>query len=166
MRLILGTHLEALVSLPPHHGDPFDRLIIAQALVKDLTVVICDPHFPAYGVRVFWWTVPDAPILLDSDRPNGPGQDSPGQSEERTTPWVPSQFRPSPERARQRLSRTDSAEASGVRFPGLRSPLAPFDLGYLILAFQASPSAASGPTGRDRTAQGKALGSWMKRSER
>jgi PIN domain nuclease of toxin-antitoxin system len=47
-------HYEALVSLPAHYGDPFDRLIIAQALVEDLTVVTCDPHFPAYGVPVFW----------------------------------------------------------------------------------------------------------------
>ena len=28
---IFFAHFEALVSLPPHHGDPFDRLIIAQA---------------------------------------------------------------------------------------------------------------------------------------
>jgi len=40
-----------VVRLPFHHRDPFDRLLIAQALVEDLTVVTTDPKFHAYGVR-------------------------------------------------------------------------------------------------------------------
>ena len=55
-------------------------------------------------------------------RPNGPGHGSPGQSEERATPWVPIRPDQSPERARQRLSRTDSADAKPTVVPGLRSP--------------------------------------------
>ncbi len=47
-------HYKALIPLPRHHGDPFDRLIIAQALTEGLTVVTCDQHFPAYGVSLLW----------------------------------------------------------------------------------------------------------------
>jgi PIN domain nuclease of toxin-antitoxin system len=44
----------AVARLPGHHRDPFDRLLIAQALADDLGVVTSDPHFAAYGVRVLW----------------------------------------------------------------------------------------------------------------
>jgi len=44
----------AVAELPHHHGDPFDRLLIAQALVEDCTVVTSDPRFTAYGVKVLW----------------------------------------------------------------------------------------------------------------
>jgi PIN domain nuclease of toxin-antitoxin system len=47
-------HYRALISLPFHHRDPFDRLLVAQARVEGLTLVSCDPHFPAYGVPVLW----------------------------------------------------------------------------------------------------------------
>lgn len=39
-------------SLPPHHADPFDRLIIAQALEEDLLLVSSDGVFRHYGVRL------------------------------------------------------------------------------------------------------------------
>ena len=45
-------HAEALGRLPPHHRDPFDRMLAAQALAEGLTVVTRDPAFGAYGVRV------------------------------------------------------------------------------------------------------------------
>ncbi|MEZ5979649.1 MAG: type II toxin-antitoxin system VapC family toxin [Planctomycetota bacterium] len=38
--------------LPAHHGDPFDRLQIAQALLENLVVVTRDEQFAAYGVEV------------------------------------------------------------------------------------------------------------------
>lgn len=38
--------------LPVHHRDPFDRLIIAQAIVERLTVVTADTRFQAYGIRL------------------------------------------------------------------------------------------------------------------
>jgi PIN domain nuclease of toxin-antitoxin system len=41
-------------SLPRHHNDPFDRLLIAQALVERLPVLTSDPHFAQYGVDVIW----------------------------------------------------------------------------------------------------------------
>jgi len=40
--------------LPHHHGDPFDRMIIAQALVDGYTVLTSDTHFASYGVNVLW----------------------------------------------------------------------------------------------------------------
>lgn len=38
--------------LPLHHGDPFDRMQVAQALLEDLVVITRDSAFDAYGVRV------------------------------------------------------------------------------------------------------------------
>ena len=40
--------------MPKHHGDPFDRLLIAQAQVEGLTIVSCDRNFAAYGVPLLW----------------------------------------------------------------------------------------------------------------
>ena len=47
-------HLFQLKELPHHHGDPFDRLLIAQALTEDLTIISADKEFKAYPVRVSW----------------------------------------------------------------------------------------------------------------
>lgn len=44
-------HVHALRGLPPHHRDPFDRLLVAQALVEDLVVVTSDSIIPRYPVR-------------------------------------------------------------------------------------------------------------------
>jgi PIN domain nuclease of toxin-antitoxin system len=47
-------HIEALRHLPLHHRDPFDRLIIAQALAENLTVVTRDRVFALYpGLDVY-----------------------------------------------------------------------------------------------------------------
>ena len=43
-------HALRLVTLPPLHRDPFDRLLVAQALVEGFTVVSADPHVLAYDV--------------------------------------------------------------------------------------------------------------------
>ena len=40
--------------LPGLHRDPFDRVLIAQALVRDLAVVSVDRTFDGYGVRRLW----------------------------------------------------------------------------------------------------------------
>jgi PIN domain nuclease of toxin-antitoxin system len=48
------THAEAAGRLPFHHRDPFDRLLAAQALREDLTLVSADRVFDAYGVRRLW----------------------------------------------------------------------------------------------------------------
>ena len=46
------THVLHVAGLPHHHGDPFDRLLIAQALIERLPVVTSDPRFSDYGVDV------------------------------------------------------------------------------------------------------------------
>ena len=51
---ILVPHLHAHRRLPFHHHDPFDRVLIAQALAEDLTIVSCDAEFSAYGVQLLW----------------------------------------------------------------------------------------------------------------
>ncbi len=47
-------HILQLESLPQHHGDPFDRLLIAQALYEKLPILTHDAYFKAYGVKVLW----------------------------------------------------------------------------------------------------------------
>lgn len=48
------TQLHALraASLPPHHDDPFDRLLIAQAQSENLAIVTADRAFHAYDVTI------------------------------------------------------------------------------------------------------------------
>ena len=46
------SHFRRLAQLPLHHRDPFDRLLIAQALEQDLTVVTSDRIFARYGVKL------------------------------------------------------------------------------------------------------------------
>ena len=47
-------HVLGLEVLPPHHKDPFDRLLIAQARVENLTLISSDPIFKQYPVQVMW----------------------------------------------------------------------------------------------------------------
>ena len=47
-------HLRAFEHLPAHHRDPFDRLLIAQALAEGIPIATGDPVFAAYGVQVIW----------------------------------------------------------------------------------------------------------------
>jgi PIN domain nuclease of toxin-antitoxin system len=47
-------HTAILTTLPQHHRDPFDRLIIAQALAEGLPIVGNDSTFDAYGVTRLW----------------------------------------------------------------------------------------------------------------
>ena len=51
---VTAAHGEAAGALPPHHRDPFDRMLVAQAKAERLTVVTVDPAFAAYGVPVVW----------------------------------------------------------------------------------------------------------------
>lgn len=46
------SHFEALANLPLHHQDPFDRLLVAQAIAEDFTVVSHDPKFKFYPVKL------------------------------------------------------------------------------------------------------------------
>jgi PIN domain nuclease of toxin-antitoxin system len=47
-------HIEKAVGLPFHHKDPFDRLIIGQALTENLTVISSDSYFSSYGCKQLW----------------------------------------------------------------------------------------------------------------
>lgn len=47
-------HLLELQALPQHHKDPFDRLIIAQALAEKLPIITKDSNFSKYGLTVQW----------------------------------------------------------------------------------------------------------------
>ena len=47
-------HAAAVEDLPPHHGDPFDRMLIAQAALEGAVVVTRDEAFRPYGVPLIW----------------------------------------------------------------------------------------------------------------
>jgi PIN domain nuclease of toxin-antitoxin system len=47
-------HTAALIELPMHHRDPFDRLLIAQAMVEGIPILSGDPSFEAYFVSRLW----------------------------------------------------------------------------------------------------------------
>jgi PIN domain nuclease of toxin-antitoxin system len=47
-------HAEAVATLAPHHNDPFDRMLVAQALCERLTLVTHDRRFVPYGLDLLW----------------------------------------------------------------------------------------------------------------
>ena len=51
---ISAEHAWHVRGLPMHHRDPFDRLLVAQALVEGLTVISRDDFLDRYGVEVRW----------------------------------------------------------------------------------------------------------------
>jgi PIN domain nuclease of toxin-antitoxin system len=51
---IMLPHVLVLDTLPLHHKDPFDRILIAQAQVEKLALVSHDSTFAQYGVAVVW----------------------------------------------------------------------------------------------------------------
>jgi PIN domain nuclease of toxin-antitoxin system len=51
---ILFEHLRRLDTLPPLHRDPFDRLLIAQALTENVPILGSDRAFAAYGTMLIW----------------------------------------------------------------------------------------------------------------
>lgn len=50
--IIAPGHVLQVATLPFHHHDPFDRMIIAQAKVEFLPIITVDPEFAAYGVKI------------------------------------------------------------------------------------------------------------------
>jgi PIN domain nuclease of toxin-antitoxin system len=52
--LITFSHAEHAARLPPHHRDPFDRMLIAQARAEDLTLVTRDRLLEPYDVEILW----------------------------------------------------------------------------------------------------------------
>jgi PIN domain nuclease of toxin-antitoxin system len=51
---IAFSHAEAVATLAHHHNDPFDRMLVAQALCERLTLVTHDRRFAPYGIEVLW----------------------------------------------------------------------------------------------------------------
>ena len=51
---IYRSHALAVSYLPPHHRDPFDRLLVAQAMIERLTLVTDDRQLAAYDVPILW----------------------------------------------------------------------------------------------------------------
>ena len=47
-------HVMALGRLPEIHKDPFDRILVAQAMVEKLPLVSKDSHLAAYGIPMIW----------------------------------------------------------------------------------------------------------------
>ncbi len=48
------THLIKVAELPFHHKDPFDRLIISQAMIEHLPLISSDKSFKKYDVEIIW----------------------------------------------------------------------------------------------------------------
>ncbi len=47
--LVTGAHAVAVAGLPPIHKDPFDRLLVAQAMVEGITLLSSDAAVADYG---------------------------------------------------------------------------------------------------------------------
>jgi PIN domain nuclease of toxin-antitoxin system len=64
---ILPRHMAWLTDLPFHHRDPFDRLLIAQALAEQVPLISADPQLDAYPVKRLWRS-PHAAADAPSDK--------------------------------------------------------------------------------------------------
>jgi PIN domain nuclease of toxin-antitoxin system len=54
-KLAIGfSHAEALTTLPRHHDDPFDRMLIAQAMSESLMLVTHDHRLESYDIDIVW----------------------------------------------------------------------------------------------------------------
>jgi PIN domain nuclease of toxin-antitoxin system len=51
---VLPAHTAALIALPFHHRDPFDRLLVAQSLTEPIPLVSVDATLDAYGIQRVW----------------------------------------------------------------------------------------------------------------
>lgn len=52
--LISPEHTVIIESMPLHHTDPFDRLLVAQSLYENMPIISIDPKLDAYGVTRIW----------------------------------------------------------------------------------------------------------------
>jgi PIN domain nuclease of toxin-antitoxin system len=52
--VIKPVHIERIVSLPFHHRDPFDRMLVSQSLSETLPIIGKDEIFDLYGVSRYW----------------------------------------------------------------------------------------------------------------
>ncbi|RST87905.1 type II toxin-antitoxin system VapC family toxin [Aquibium carbonis] len=52
---VTASHAAFVEKLPPLHGDPFDRLMLAQSIVEDMHFVTYDRHLLRYDARILTW---------------------------------------------------------------------------------------------------------------
>jgi PIN domain nuclease of toxin-antitoxin system len=52
---IAHNHLNKIIDLPFHHRDPFDRLIIAQAMTEGIPIISPDAAFSQYPIKLIWY---------------------------------------------------------------------------------------------------------------
>jgi len=48
------SHALYVYNLPPHHRDPFDRMLVAQAQLEGLPILTDDPQISQYQAKVIW----------------------------------------------------------------------------------------------------------------
>ena len=48
------SHTQQILNLPLHHRDPFDRMIIAQSIAENLTIISKDKNFSLYPIKLLW----------------------------------------------------------------------------------------------------------------
>lgn len=51
---VLHDHAVRVAALPPHHRDPFDRLLVAQCQAERLRFLTADPQFEPYDLDIIW----------------------------------------------------------------------------------------------------------------
>jgi PIN domain nuclease of toxin-antitoxin system len=51
---VTQSHAFKVYDLPAHHNDPFDRMLIAQALLENMTILTSDRAFKKYPAKLFW----------------------------------------------------------------------------------------------------------------
>ncbi|MBX3398428.1 MAG: type II toxin-antitoxin system VapC family toxin [Gemmataceae bacterium] len=51
---VTADHALTVQSLPPIHRDPFDRMLVAQAILESSVLISCDPNIAKYPVTVIW----------------------------------------------------------------------------------------------------------------
>lgn len=51
---VSARHADLVASLPPHHRDPFDRLLVAQAMLESIGLVSEDKELRRYDVEIVW----------------------------------------------------------------------------------------------------------------
>ncbi len=47
-------HIKMVAKLPLIHRDPFDRMLVAQAKVENMTLITCDQYIPQYQIKTLW----------------------------------------------------------------------------------------------------------------
>lgn len=51
---VTDAHAGRIGELPFHHRDPFDRMLVAQAQIEDMSILTADPRLHPYDVRMVW----------------------------------------------------------------------------------------------------------------